>query len=112
MMPRAEFGRRGEAAPGRKDKAGETSTAAEKSSSKLSDEQRASIRKVLWAAPLILTLVAVPMVLVKLSGGIDCTQKPAGQRGLFDINWCQAGMAAVQGAARGVSSGAGARGPR
>lgn len=112
MTPRAEFGRRGEAASGRRVEAGETSRAAEKSSSKLSDEQRDSIRKVLWAAPLIVILVAVPMVLVKLSSGIDCTQKPAGQRGLFDINWCQAGMAAVQGAARGVSGAPGARGTR
>ena len=111
-MPRAEFGRRGEVASGRRIEAGATSTAVEKSSSKLSDEQRESIRKVLWATPLIVVLVAVPMILVKLSSGIDCTQKPAGQRGVFDINWCQAGMAAVQGAARGVSSGAGARGAR
>ena len=108
-MPQAEFGRRREVAFGRRVEAGETSTAAEKSSSRLSDEQRESLRKVLWATPLIVVLVAVPMILVKLSSGIDCTQKPAGQRGVFDINWCQAGMAAVQGAARGISGAPAAR---
>jgi hypothetical protein len=81
----------------------------------LSDEQRAAIRKVLWASPLIVVLSALPIILTKLPS-TDCGSKPAAERGLFEINWCQAGLAAARGAAQGVAVGAGARtvpnGPR
>ena len=80
--------------------------------SMLTDEQRDVIRKLLLATPLIAGLIVVPIVLAKLAqrdGGAVCNPKPAGQRGLFEIDWCQAGKAALEGAARGVAGGAGAR---
>ena len=43
------------------------------------------------------------------SSGFGCRSKPAGARGVFDIDWCQAAAAGLQGAARGVAGGAGAR---
>jgi hypothetical protein len=102
MTSRAEFGRRGEA--------GKTPAAAKTPNSKLTDEQGDAIRKVLWATPLIAVLIVVPVLLTKLPG-LECASKPAGQRGVFDINWCQAGLAGLQGAARGFA-GAGARSTR
>jgi hypothetical protein len=107
MQPRVEFGRRAERALRQRSEASET-PAVVKKPNRLSDEQRKSLRIVLWATPLIAVLVAGPILLTKLPG-VDCSQKPPGQRGIFDINWCQAGMAAVQGAARGVSGGYGTR---
>jgi hypothetical protein len=104
MTSRASFGRRGEA--------GKTPAAPDKPGSRMTEEQRAAIRKVLWATPLIAALIIVPVLLTKLPSlgvSVDCSSKPAAQRGVFDINWCQAGLAAGQGAVRGV---AGARGAR
>jgi hypothetical protein len=45
----------------------------------------------------------------KSGAGVECSSKPAAQRSLFEINWCQAGLAAVKGAAQGVAIGAGSR---
>ena len=104
MMSRASFGRRGE--PVR------TSAPASKQNDGPGNAQRDAIRKVLWAAPLIVVLVAVPVIVAKLANhgvGVDCGAKPAAQRGVLDIDWCQAGRAAVEGAARGFAAGAGAR---
>jgi hypothetical protein len=103
MMSRASFGRRGE--PVR------TSAPASKQNDGPGNAQRDAIRKVLWAAPLIAALTAVPVILAKLANhGVDCGAKPGVERGVFDIDWCQAGRAAVARAARGVAAGAGARG--
>jgi hypothetical protein len=74
--------------------------------SRLNSEQRNAIRKVLWASPVIAILVALPIVIAKLPSA-DCRSKPAAERGVFDINWCHAGLAAVRGAAQGVAVGAG-----
>jgi hypothetical protein len=102
MEAKATFGRRsGKAeAPVAQDNSGSGSR------SRLTAEQRASLRTVLWATPLIAILIGLPIMLAKLSDA-DCRSKPAAERGIFDINWCQAGLAAVGGAAQGVAMGAG-----
>jgi hypothetical protein len=82
--------------------------APDNSGSRLSAEQRDSLRKVLWATPLIFILIGLPIMLAKLPAA-DCRSKPAAERGVLDINWCQAGLAAVRGAAQGVAQGAGSR---
>jgi hypothetical protein len=104
MEAKATFGRRsGKAeAPVAQDNSGSGSG----SRSRLTAEQRASLRTVLWATPLIAILIGLPIMLAKLSDA-DCRSKPAAERGIFDINWCQAGLAAVRGAAQGVAMGAG-----
>jgi hypothetical protein len=105
MTSRANFGRRGESV--------KTSPATNKRDDGAGNEQSDAIRKVLWAAPLIVVLVAVPVIVAKLANhgvGVDFGAKPAAQRGVLDIDWCQAGRAAVEGAARGFAGGAGARG--
>jgi hypothetical protein len=101
MEAKATFGRRSGKA--------DAPVAPDNSGSRLSAEQRDSLRRVLWATPLIAILIGLPIMLAKLPGA-DCRPKPAAERGVFDINWCQAGLAAVRGAAQGVAMGAG--GPR
>jgi hypothetical protein len=96
----------GKAAFGRRSEKAEAPITPDNTGSRLSAEQRASLRTVLWATPLIAILIGLPIMLSKLPGA-DCRPKPAAERGVFDINWCQAGLAAVRGAAQGVAMGAG-----
>jgi len=99
MNPRTEFGHRG--APAKV-------PAPALSSGGLSQEQRNAIRKVLWAAPLIVVLCALPLIIAKLSShGVACNGKPAAERGLFEIDWCEASVAAAKGAVQGIASGGG-----
>jgi len=111
MQPKAKFGRRcGVDKPSGLPNGNPSDVPSGKSM--LTDEQRDVIRKLLLATPLIAGLIIVPIVLAKLSqrdGGAVCNPKPAAQRALFEIDWCQAGRAALEGAARGVAGGAGAR---
>jgi hypothetical protein len=102
MEAKSTFGRRSGKveAPVSPDNSGGRLTAEQR------DSLREVVRKVLWATPLIAILIVLPIMLAKLSAA-DCRQKPAAERGVFDINWCQAGLAAVRGAAQGVAMGAG-----
>jgi hypothetical protein len=99
MNSRTEFGRRAAAAK---------APAPAPSGAGLSQEQRDAIRKVLWATPLIIVLCVLPVIIAKLSShGVACNAKPAAERGLFEIDWCEAGVAAAKGAVQGVAIGAG-----
>jgi hypothetical protein len=82
--------------------------------STLSDPMRNLIRIV----PAIVILLVIAVLMAKLvsepsgsSGfsGFACGSKPVGERGVFDIDWCHAAAAGLQGAARGFAAGAGAR---
>src|SRR5580700_9924099 len=83
MQPKAKFGRRCGV-----DKPSDVPSG----KSMLTGEQRDVIRKLLLATPLIAGLIVVPIVLAKLSqrdGGAVCNPKPAAQRALLEIDWCQ-----------------------
>jgi hypothetical protein len=70
-----------------------------------------SLRFVLTVVLGTSVIMGLTLGVVKLANSPQgmCNSKPPSQRGLLEIDWCQAAAAAVQGAARGVAGGAGAR---
>jgi hypothetical protein len=109
-QPPAAFGRRG--APGRarpvSDNAASTPDGPNPTPA---DQLRGQIGKMLVIIPSVLVLSFLMVFMITharstsgSSSGFACrSEKAAGS--VFDIDWCRAGAAALQGAARGVAGG-------
>jgi hypothetical protein len=102
-QPPAAFGRR--SAPGR------ARPVSDNAASTPDDQLRGQIGKMLVIIPSVLVLSFLMVFMITharstsgSSSGFACrSEKAAGS--VFDIDWCRAGAAALQGAARGVAGG-------
>ena len=97
-----------------------TPPVADSARSEQAQQLRSAIKKMLILIPIAVTVPILAAVMIKhgsntsdassatASTSNGCRSKAAAGS-VFDIDWCRAGAAAVQGAVRGVGTGAGAK---
>jgi hypothetical protein len=117
--PSIQFGRRG--MPGATAPVSRaTAPVADSARSEQAQLLRSAIKKMLILIPIAVAVPILAAVMIKhasntsdASSGTASTsngcRSKAAAGSVFDIDWCRAGAAAVQGAVRGVATGAGAR---